>query len=135
MDRVLPGSLIVTLLSGSTNINLELGGDGQARSPEPAAKKVTTPTSAAPAPAPAATAPAVPAPAAVASAAPADAAETGAEPFLRVTVSFAVSPHEFYAQDAADGPAAQLDDLMAQLETEYSQLGPEDRLVTQVGRN
>ena len=49
-----------------------------------------------------------------------------------MTVSFAVSPDEFYVQDAADGPAAQLDDVMAQLETEYGQLGPEDRAVTQV---
>ncbi|KAF0291965.1 Tudor domain-containing protein 1 [Amphibalanus amphitrite] len=133
VDRVLPGSLIVTLLSGSTNINLELGGDGQARSPEPAAKKAAAPTSApAAAPAPAPVAPA-PAQAATAQAAPAaeEVTETAA-PFTRVTVSFAVTPHEFYVQDAADVPAAQLDELMAQLETEYSQLGPQDRAVKQV---
>ena len=116
VDRVSSDHLDVTLFDGETNINLELGG-------------TATPTPApVPAPAPAATTPkkvTFAQPVECAAAAPAV-----QEP-RRVSVSFTVSPGEFYTQEATT--ADQLDELMTQLETEYTQLAEGERAVQEVG--
>ncbi|XP_037089736.1 tudor domain-containing protein 1-like [Pollicipes pollicipes] len=117
VDRVLPSSLSVTLLDGDVNINLELG----ARPDAPAAARTPSPTKQASPASPAKQSPATTAPSAAAAA-----------PFERVTVSYAVSPHEFYVQDAADPAAQQLDDVMAQLDAEYSQLAADERVLAEV---
>ena len=112
VDRVSADRLDVTLMDGATDVNRELGGSTPAPAPAAAAppKKVTFSE-----PVASRTAPAVlPAPES-----------------RRVAVSCTVSPAEFYTQDAA--MADQLDELMTQLDAEYSLLKEGERAVHEVG--
>ena len=114
MDSISTHSLNVTLFDGDTNLNLQLGGT----CPAPAAKKVTFALS-------------EDIPATPAAPAPAQDQESRLES-RRVSVSFAVSPAEFYVQELV--MAGQLDDLMTRLDTEYAELHEGERAVkTKVG--